>query len=114
MSVKTKFISITAIAALAGCNEVVRPEPNPQPLHITDTNFCPAACENLRSLGCEDGCGPGFENSCSYPDGGTYTCEEYCISTQSNGVIHVWLNPTCVKDITKCDQIELCAVKSEK
>ena len=103
---------LLSLFILVGCKTGY--EPVPQPPVITDTDQCPAACDNLRTLNCEDGCGPGHESACTYPDGGTYSCEDYCRNAQSNGVIHVWLNPTCVKEINSCDQIEQCAVKKEK
>ncbi len=97
-----------SLLILVGCKAGY--DPVPQPPMITDTHECKPACEHLRELKCPDGCGPGFESECSYPDGGTYSCEDYCVNTQSNGVIHVWLNPSCVKEIPSCDKIESCAV----
>ncbi len=60
-----------------------------------DTDMCPAACENLRSLNCEEG-----EDLAD----GT-TCEQFCEETQNRG--HA-LNPTCVASIRSCSGIEDC------
>lgn len=73
------------------------PRPVPVPHPPEDTDQCPAACERLRELGCEEG---------SPLEDGT-TCEQFCIDTQESG--HA-LNPTCVKSINSCEEIESCGV----
>lgn len=60
-----------------------------------DTDKCPAACENLRRLGCDEG---------KPLEDGT-TCEKFCLDTQKNG--HP-LNPTCVMSIKVCSEIGHC------
>ena len=57
-----------------------------------DTDQCPAACENLRSLGCEAG---------QTLEDGT-TCEQFCEETQKRG--HA-LDPTCLATIKSCGEI---------
>jgi len=93
-----RFFLIIAFVALAaftlGSNCGVRPQPAPVP--PKDTADCPAACEKLRALGCPEG---------DPLEDGT-TCEEFCKNTQDKG--HA-LRPSCVKDITKCSQVDECS-----
>lgn len=85
------FILISLLCLpLAGC-----PKPTPVPNPPPDTDKCPAACEKLRSLGCEEG---------QPLEDGT-TCEQFCQATQDAG--H-WLNPTCIMSIESCGEIEDC------
>ena len=89
---ETIAIFLTSIA-LTGLLLACGPRPIP---HIPpDTAQCSAACENLRAIGCEEG----------EPLSDGTSCEKFCVDTQNSG--H-WLNPTCVKDITSCDDIEAC------
>ncbi len=60
-----------------------------------DTIRCPAACEHLRALGCEEGT----------PLADGTTCETFCVDTQKNGYP---LNPTCIMSIKKCTEVEGC------
>lgn len=83
------FLALSQIMGCASC------EPKPTPHPPTDTDQCPAACEHLRELGCPEG---------DPLEDGT-TCEKFCIDTQEAG--H-GLNPTCVKDITSCEEIDNC------
>jgi len=69
--------------------------PKPLPNVPPDTDQCAAACEHLRELGCEEG--KPLEDGTS--------CEKFCEDTQNSG--H-WLNPTCVKDIMSCSEIDAC------
>ena len=68
-------------------------------LHVVsepeDTDNCPAACQNLRALGCSEGQ--------PLPDG--TSCERFCVETQINGMP---LNPTCIMQITSCDEVDVC------
>lgn len=68
----------------------------PMPIEPLDTDQCPAACEHLRELGCPEGD--------DLPDG--TTCEDFCVESQKNGFP---LNPTCVKGISSCLEINDCA-----
>lgn len=84
------FLATTAFS----CDNVVKPDPKLP----TDTDQCAPACENLRSLGCEEG-----EDLVNGETDEVVTCEAFCKETQEKG--HA-LNPTCVAKITACDQIE--------
>ena len=78
---------------LAGCV----PKPTPHPVDPADRVACPAACEHLRELGCEEG---------QPLEDGT-TCEVWCEATQEAG--HA-LRPSCVATIKTCDELEVkCA-----
>ena len=102
-----KIAALVSLLALVSCKGAVQPEP--QPAVITDSEHCGPACVHLMDLGCEE----GFPIPVALQDGGTRMapCSEMCINTQSKGV---WLNPVCVEKISKCDQIENCAISSGK
>lgn len=88
------LVALVALVALgAQCERV------PDPILPTDTEQCPAACENLRRLGCEEG-----DPILDQETGGDVPCEIFCADTQGNG--HA-LNPTCMARITSCDQVDL-------
>lgn len=67
--------------------------PGPHPVEPSGTDDCTAACAKMQELGCEEG---------TDLDDGT-TCVEFCVDTQQSG--HA-LNPTCLKDISSCEDIE--------
>lgn len=70
----------------------------PDPINPDDSDMCPAACDNLRRLGCEEG------NDVYDPEADAMIpCEFFCLDTQGKG--HA-LNPTCVAEITSCDQMD--------
>ena len=80
-------------AGLLLTGSTCNPKPTPHPAQ--DTDMCPAACERLRELGCEEG--EPLEDGTS--------CEAFCVETQESG--HA-LNPTCVMQIDSCGEIEAC------
>lgn len=71
----------------------------------TDTMKCGIACDHMASLGCKQ----------AQPipiDGGSVSCKTFCEETQATGV---WLNPSCVEKITKCEEIEnVCYVGKQR
>lgn len=72
--------------------------PTPTPPTPVDTDDCALACQAMRSHNCIEG------TDIPTPDSGKITCEEFCrVEQQDNGVE---LNPSCVKTITSCDEIE--------
>lgn len=70
--------------------------PQPTPIEPKDTAYCPAACDKLRVLGCEEGN--------DLPDG--TTCEKFCVDTQKSG--HA-LRPSCVMDMQSCADLSKCS-----
>ena len=97
-------------------------EITPHPITITDSDKCPAACENLRRLGCEEAKSIDVGTKCvsgqncplgQYCDVGTChaTCDQFCRETQSQGV---FLDPTCVMNITDCKQVDGCPANIRK
>lgn len=96
---------------------------SPHPPVITDSDQCPAACENLRRLGCEEGqpidvatkCGTGMDcTPGQYCESGTChaTCDQFCREMEASGV---WLDPVCVSQITDCRQLNSgCPATSKK
>jgi hypothetical protein len=98
-----RIITMLALVALAtfslGAKCGVRPQP--MPVEPKDTAMCASACDQLRMLGCEEG--DNLED-------GT-TCEQFCIDTQKSG--HA-LRPSCVVDMTACDQLEKCSGPSRE
>lgn len=96
-----KALMIAAYVVLAGCPKNV---PRPDPVPPTDTDDCPAACDRLRDLKCEEGA--RLPPSAEYPAGAT--CEQFCKESQDSG--HS-LRPSCVKRITKCS--DMVAVQRE-
>ena len=88
----------------------------PMPEHVTDQAECPAACENLRKLGCEEAAPIDMKKACGRPedcaaglvcDRGrcVATCEKFCVDTSNAGVE---LFPGCLARITACSQVEGC------
>jgi len=75
--------------------------PQPTPVEPKDTAYCPAACDKLRVLGCEEGN--------NLPDG--TTCETFCLDTQKSG--HA-LRPSCVMDIQTCADIVKCSAPTRE
>lgn len=101
-------IATTMALGCVGCPNI-SPQPVPIPAVINDTDKCGPACKHIgpSELNCEEGM-PG-----KFADGGTYTCEEYCVNAQSNEHINVWLNPSCVVNVKTCNEIESCAISGE-
>lgn len=85
-----KLLLLLAFGFLCACEEH---ESTPTPVDPADQTACPAACEHLRELGCEEG---------EPLEDGT-TCEQFCEQTQEQG--HA-LRPSCVATITTCSELE--------
>lgn len=123
------IVAAIAVASIASCKTnagLVTPNP---PV-VTDQSDCAAACSTLKGLGCKEGnpidmgttC--KFDSDCKGPDGNwdhsqacaangacMVTCANFCTSTENQGV---WLDPTCVKSITSCSQIDSCPAPAPK
>lgn len=106
MSLMTIIVSITFI----GCPK----DPEHPPVHLpTDTADCPAACNHLRKLKCQEGDTiPGAFCASGKPKNGKcetgekpadLTCEIFCVQTQTSG--HA-LVPSCVVNIQKCTDMD--------
>lgn len=68
-----------------------------------DTSDCPAACATLQRLHCPEG------GDVTGPRGEKVSCVDFCTLEQRQN--RVELNPSCVKNITACDQLETtCSV----
>ena len=81
------FVLAAALATLAAtCQQP------PVIIEAPNTELCPAACDNLRLLGCEEA-----------EDVDGLTCEQFCERTQKQGA---WLDPKCVAAVTSCEEIE--------
>jgi hypothetical protein len=76
---------------LLGCGG----SPPPVAIEPDGTEFCAEACARLNDLGCAEG----------QPLSDGTSCEVFCIQTQEKG--HP-LNPSCVAEISSCDEISLC------
>ncbi len=115
------FIAFVVVASSCKTNSGLV---TPQPPVITDQDQCAKACDNLKLLGCDEGlpidmgkpC--NLESDCKDLNGNwdhtqtcalngecITTCTQFCIQTENSGV---WLDPTCVKTITKCADIDKC------
>jgi len=88
--VKNLLALLAFLLLLCACED---PVPTPTPVDPADETSCPAACEHLRELGCEEG---------EPLEDGT-TCETFCVETQEQG--HA-LRPSCVVTITTCAELE--------
>ena len=113
-----KKIITTALAIAAivvACKPANNPPtPNPPP-PVPNASDCSEACDHLKYLGCEEGnpidvgtpckvdsdCGPPM--SCSALGQCMITCTAWCTDLMSKGVD---MNPTCVKDISSCSELE--------
>jgi hypothetical protein len=123
------LVSVLFIALLPAstCNNGRKVTPNP-PV-ITDQGDCEAACSNLKALGCREGDPIDMNTKCNVdadclgldgkPDsrqqcsalGTCYvSCTNFCIETENQGV---WLDPTCVKNIKSCSEINSCPKLSD-
>jgi hypothetical protein len=120
---KVVLTAITAVLLLAHCNTV---GPAATPATVTDQGDCAYACANLQVLHCPQAEPISLLHTCSVdadclaPDGShdqyqtcaangqcMVTCVNFCISTENTGV---WLDPTCVKGVTSCSQVDACVV----
>ena len=104
---------------------VATPEPvtpTPMPEVIVDTSECTKACDNLRKLGCSEGDPIVTNTGCVTTDDCpsfqrcesgrcVASCEVFCNDTQTQGV---WLDPTCVAEITGCERIDSCPIESKE
>jgi hypothetical protein len=80
---------IFLLTTAATCEKV------PDPIIPEDTASCADACLRLAELGCEEG----------KPLADGTTCTQFCESTQESGFP---LNPSCVKNIPACVEIDTC------
>jgi len=93
-----KYVKLLALMMLAGmllgasCRGTHAP---PIAVEPNDTGNGPAACENLRKLGCPEG----------EPLEDGITCEKFLVDTHLNG--H-GLNPTCVMRMKACNELAEC------
>lgn len=89
------LVGVTLIViAVTACSD----QQIPDPVIPTDTDRCPAACERMRELGCEEGE--------PLPDG--TPCEIFCADVQGAGFP---LFPSCLEKIDSCTEIDDCATK---
>lgn len=96
-----KLFSIIILSLLVGCQPGSK-APTPK-----DTDDCDDACYVLRALKCPEG--EDIESS----DGTMISCVSWCRYTQKE--LKVPLNPSCVKTIENCNQLETkCPVGSPK
>ncbi len=82
------FLISVMIGVILACKSVP-----PMPIEPTGTSSCPAACDQMKKLGCPEG-----ED---VPDGPS--CIQFCVETQERG--HS-LNPQCLKTIDTCGEIK--------
>lgn len=95
-----KRFAILSLFAVCSLGATCGITPPPIPIEPEHTELCPAACENLRRLGCPEG---------SPLEDGT-TCEAFCKETQEQG--HP-LNPKCVSEINSCSELNECTTVTE-
>lgn len=119
MMMKTLFAIIALSLLVSGCPRI---EVTPNPPVITDQANCSSACARLKILRCEEGTDLDMKKACVTIDecgkGQTcvdgrciVTCTQFCTDTENRGV---FLDPTCVMNITSCDQIERCPLPTKK
>jgi len=120
-------VGFMALLPAASCNNNAG-KVTPAPPVITDQSGCEAACANLQRLTCDEGRPINMgtkcvtQSDCKGPTGvadprqecvsGTCitSCTNFCIETENQGV---WLDPHCVAQITKCDQIDSCPLPTK-
>jgi hypothetical protein len=92
------------------CNQTNNPAPKPVPHIPDDTASCAPGCQHLMTLPGQDGKAGCLEaRPLELPDGGTESCESYCVNRQNSGR---YLHPSCWVTITKCADIEpVCRMK---
>ena len=122
-------LAFVAFLTAASCNQNSGGV-TPAPPVVTDQSDCAAACDNLRHLGCDEGnpidmgtkckvnsdCkdvngNTDAKQSCSALGTCMVSCVNFCIDTENQGV---WLDPTCVKNISNCNQINSCPTPKPK
>jgi hypothetical protein len=83
--------------AVQGCPPP--PPPNPPPAPTNDGGValpgCPAACENMRRLGCDIG----------KPTARGASCEDVCANAQANGID---FRTSCLASAASCEAAESC------
>ena len=117
---KLSFILSFLFVFSLGCPPTT--EITPVPIVITDTDACGPACDTLIRLNCSEGKPITMKQKCDAGctvgqycdrDGGfcTTPCKKFCEDTQHAGV---WLDPSCVVNITSCDQVNKCPLAQKK
>lgn len=119
------FTALACIGVLVGACHIILPEAlvSPVPVAIVDQGDCGRACDNLAQLGCSAGKPIDMGTTCNVaadclgPDGTheamqacvngrcTVSCVDFCHAEEDGGV---WLDPTCVAQVTTCEQVSFC------
>lgn len=95
------FVLLIGVSLLGGnCDPPPDYPTRIRPIEAGTPADCKAACDHLRSLGCEEG----------NPTPKGATCEDVCNSVESSGT--VTLDPGCVANIAKCEEIDACTYGS--
>jgi len=87
---KIRSLLYLGTLVIVGCTILPPPDDPPKP---TPTG-CPAACDNLRRLGCPEG----------QPEGDT--CDAVCENAEASGIATV--NPQCLATIKSCSEVDGC------
>lgn len=88
-----KLVSILLLASILGCQSSGSKAPTPK-----DSDECESACFVLRALKCPEG--EDVENA----EGDFISCAAWCHYAQEE--LKVPLNPSCVKTINQCSELE--------
>jgi hypothetical protein len=113
------FVALVVVSCHAG-----HPSVTPVPAVGAYQLQCQAACDNMHSLGCEEGNPIGMGTACradvdclgpnDKPDrfqtcalDGTcmITCTSFCAVLENAGA---WLDPACAAQVVSCDQLQQC------
>ncbi len=96
-----KLLMICLCCFISCCGPTLNPKPSPWP--PVDAIDCATACAKMQQLNCSEG------NDVAGPRGTKITCTNWCIKEITE--FYVPLNPSCIKNITNCNQIETtCAI----
>ena len=94
---KKSILFIIFSSFLFGCpvnQDIVPPRPTPV---VTDTDQCEMAEANLKARQCIPTDRPYTKKGKSFT--------QFCKDKQEQGI---FLNPKCLSQVTKCDQIDVC------
>ncbi len=92
---KKLFLLLTL--TILACNTSEPNVPHPTPV-VQDTDKCPLAEQKLKALGCISATEPYTKRN-----GLSFTT--FCENLQNEGV---FINPSCLADITSCSQMDVC------